>query len=79
MKYAKSRDEINLVRNGGHIVEAIDCLQEPLVFHNTQILNSIDLNFKYTDKNKDLNPDEFLRALELYGNKGDLVNVNYRC
>lgn len=79
LKYAKSNNEVNLVKHGGHIVQAIDCINEPLSFHTAKIFNSIDLSFKTVEKKKDLNPDEFLRALETYGQKGDIVNVNYRC
>ena len=79
LKYAKSNNETNLVKHGGHIVQAIECINEPLSFHTAKILNSVDLSFKTVEKKKDLNPDEFLRALENYGQKGDIVNVNYRC
>jgi len=79
LKFAKSNSEANLVKNGRHIVQAIDCINEPLSFHTSHILNTVDLSFKTTEKKKDLNPDEFLRALEGYGQKGDIVNVNYRC
>jgi len=79
LKFAKSNNEANLVKNGRHIIQAIECINEPLNFHVAKILNTVDLNLKTIEKKKDLNPDEFNRILETYGQKGDIVNVNYRC
>jgi len=79
LKFAKSNNEANLVKNGRHIIQAIECISEPLNFHVAKILNTVDLNLKTIEKKKDLNPDEFNRILETYGQKGDIVNVNYRC
>ena len=67
------------MKNGRHIIQAIECINEPLNFHVAKILNTVDLNLKTIEKKKDLNPDEFNRILETYGQKGDIVNVNYRC
>jgi len=79
LRFAKSNSEANLIKNGKHIVQAIDCISEPIHFHTAKVLNTVDLNFKTIEKKKDLNPEEFLRALDVYGQKGDVVNVNYRC
>ena len=78
LKFAKANNEANLIRNGEHVVKGIECISEPLIFHTTRVLNSVDLNFRGNEKKKDLNPDEFLRALENFGQKGEIVQVNFR-
>jgi len=79
LKFAKGNNEGNLVKNGKHIIQGIECISEPLAFHASEVLNTVDLSFKTNEKKKDLNPDEFLRALEVFGQKGEVVKVNYRC
>jgi len=79
LKFAKSNNEAKIVKNGRQIIQGIDCLNEPLAFHTAQVLNSVDLSFKTVEKKKDLHPEEFLRALENYGQKGEILTVNYRC
>ena len=79
LKFAKGSNEGNIVKNGRHIIQGIECINEPLSFHTSEVLNSVDLSFKTHEKKKDLNPDEFIRALEIFGHKGEIVKVNYRC
>jgi hypothetical protein len=79
LKFAKAHNEGNIIKNGKHIIQGLECISEPLSFHTSEVLNTVDLSFKTHEKKKDLNPDEFIRALETFGHKGELVKVNYRC
>lgn len=69
-----------MVTRGKYIMNGIENLSQNLDYHTANILNSYDLSFKLSQfKGKDAEPKDLTKAFETYGQKGEIININYRC
>mmetsp|Transcript_48804 Transcript_48804/g.56251 ORF Transcript_48804/g.56251 Transcript_48804/m.56251 type:complete len:237 (+) Transcript_48804:35-745(+) len=73
--------DMALVKRSQEILSGLNNLWEPMNYHLTQILNSVDLHFRIQGKDKqlDLNLEELISAFSNYGKKGEVHNIQYRC
>ena len=73
--------DMSLVKRSQEVLGGLTNLWEPMSYHLTQILNSVDLHFRIQGKDKqvDLNLEELITAFSNYGKKGEVHNIQYRC
>lgn len=61
-------------------MDGIATLNNQLNYHTTELLNSFDLYFRPGgNKGKDIDPKELVKLFENYGQKGEIIKLNYRC
>lgn len=82
INYVKSGDDLKIIKNANKILDSIQNLKEPLNYETVNLINNLNTNLflgKEKSSSSDLTLKEFLKSLQRFVKKGEVITMQYRC
>lgn len=82
ISYVKSGDDLKIIKNANKILDSIQNLKEPLNYETVNLINNLNTNLflgKEKSSASDLTLKEFLKSLQRFVKKGEVITMQYRC